>query len=242
MSVTINPCGTTNNCNFKGKWDRTEQGTPYYKTNSGTTAGAVMAVPAGLIWLKDLNKPTTEEEVKKNINNFKESFWKGFNKGNKTPDPDSKAFADGFIRGVDRNLEPENLKKTVERNKKIKSRAIPAAIVAAGLTLGCGMLVDKLRNDKAKDAANTVKQIGTKNAIMSNDGLTLSNRGRVYYESNQGSKYGALLGAGCGVADAALHSAKPKGYISNALVFAIGGWIMGAIADHYTNKDAKRHA
>ena len=239
MSATINPCGTTNNCNFKGKWDKTEQGTPYYKTSSGTTAGAVMAVPAGLIWLNQLSKPTTEEEAGKNLNKFKENFLKGFNKSSKG---ENKEFADAFLKGIDDSLKTDKMKKTLERNKKMKSRAIPAAIAAAGLTLGCGMLVDKLRNDKAKDAANTVKQVGTKNAIMSNDGLTLSNRGRAYYESNQGSKYGALLGAGCGVADAALHSAKPKGYIGNALVFALGGWIMGAIADHYTNKDAKRHA
>lgn len=240
MSVSVNHVVSTNQCSFKGKWDKTEQGTPYYKTNSGTVAGAVMAVPAGLSLLNNLTLPTTEEEAAKNINKFKEGFFKGFNK--KKASPEAKEFADAFMQGLDDSIKSDEMKKNLERNKKLKSRAIPAAIVAAGLTLGCGMLVDKLRNDKAKDAANTIKQVGTKNAVMSNDSITLSNKGRAYYESNQGSKWGALLGAGCGVADAALRGSKPKGYIGNALVFALGGWIMGKIADHYTNKDARKHA
>lgn len=236
MSVTINPCETTNNCNFKGKMDRTEQGVPYYKTNSGTVAGTVMAVPAGFFWLSKLNLPTTEEEAAKNINKFKEGFWKGFNKNAK---PKDEEYADAFVKGLDDSLKSDNMKKKLERNKKLKARAIPAAIAAAGLTLGCGMLVDKFRNDKAKEVANTAQNIGTKKTLMSNNDVALSNKGRAYYESNQGSKYGALLGAGCGITHAAL---KGKGYIGNALIFALGGWIMGMIADRNTNNDARKHA
>lgn len=229
MSVTVNSCGTTNNCNFKGKWDRTEQGNPYYKTSSGTTAGAVWAVPAGLFWLNKMKyKEPSAEKVKATNEAIKQSGMNDFVKQ---------------ITGG-KNFE-ETLKMGNENALRMKKYAIPFALTAAGLTLGCGMLVDKLRNDKAKEAANTVQQVGTKNAIMSNDDITLSNKGRAYYESNRGSKYGAFLGAGCGIVDAAMgegKNLKASGLILNVLICTLGGWIMGKIADHYTNKDARKHA
>ena len=102
------------------------------------------------------------------------------------------------------------------------------------------MLIDHLRNKKAKEKADFVKQVGVKKAVIENDDIALSNKGRAYYESNVGTKYGALLGAVCGL----LHTAmlRKKEYITNAITFAIGGFIMGKIADSNTNKDARKHA
>ena len=125
----------------------------------------------------------------------------------------------------------------------LKKYAIPFAIIAAGATAGCGILVDHFRNKKAKEAADTVKQVGVKNAVMQNDKIQLSNKGRAYYESNQGVKYGALLGAACGVVHSAMNGSKKTGaYITNVIMFGLGGLIMGKIADSTANNDARKHA
>lgn len=219
---------------FKGKYTRTEQGNPYYKTNSGTVAGAIVAVPAGLGWLMKRSLLTTEEEYAKYTNVVKDFFMKGF-KGE-----EAKAFSEGFDSGVKESM--SKAKERLELNKKLKSRAIPGAIIAAICSLGCGMLIDKLRNNKAKEAADTVGRVGLNNAIMHNDNISISKRGRAYYDSSEGLKWGALLGAGCGVASAALNGRKPVQYLTNALKFAVGGLIMGAITDACTNKSARKHS
>ena len=191
MSIMINPCGTTNNCNFRGSFKKTEQGNPYYKTNSGTTAGAILAIPAGLTWLNKISykEPSAEEtEAAKNV--IKESGM------------------DDFFKKITGG---KNFEETL----------------------------------KAKETADIVKQVGVKNAVMNNDRIALSNKGRAYYESNQGSKYGAFLGAGCGIIGALMEQGKNikiSGAIGSALTFALGGWIMGKIADSNSNKDARRHA
>ena len=153
---------------------------------------------------------------------------------------------DDFFKKITggKNFE-ETLKMGNENALRMKKYAVPFAVLAAGLTVGCGMLVDKFRNDKAKETADIVKQVGVKNAVMNNDRIALSNKGRAYYESNQGSKYGAFLGAGCGIIGALMEQGKNikiSGAIGSALTFALGGWIMGKIADSNSNKDARRHA
>ena len=241
MSVSINSVQPatieTTKPTFKGKWSKTDQGNPYYKTNSGTVAGGVMAIPAAFVWLPNTKLPTSEEAVKKiaeeqikrssNINpkeGLTQAFRSGMNKG--------------FTEEAQKDL--RNLKEAVARNKRQKALAVPFLIIATGISIGCGMLIDHLRNKKAKEKADFVKQVGVKKAVIENDDIALSNKGRAYYESNVGTKYGALLGAVCGL----LHTAmlRKKEYITNAITFAIGGWIMGKIADSNTNKDARKHA
>ena len=238
MSVSLN-CNQGNvvKPNFKGSYQRTENGTPYYKTNSGTIAGGVMAGVAGLRWLNFRSLPTTKEDAEKKAKGIIDKF---------TPKnisaEDKKAIDDGIKDGL------KDIEKKIEHNKVIRKRAIPGAIAAAGLTLGCGVLVDYLRNKKAQESAEFVKQVGTKKAIMEGDNLALSNKGRAYYESNQGKKWGFGLGAACGIAEYAMVASKhnpQKGImalLSNVIVFGIGGLFMGGIADHNTNSDARKHA
>ena len=61
--------------------------------------------------------------------------------------------------------------------------------------------------------------------------------------SNDDKKYGALLGAGCGLIESIMTAGKfkPIGLL-NMIPMAIGGLIMGAITDHYTNSSAKKNA
>lgn len=239
MSISINnnqPAEIiTKQPSFRGKWDKTEQGNPYYKTNSGAITGGIMAIPAAILQLQKLSLPTTEEEALKNVDKFKNAFLKGLDKDS------AQFFNESFNEGL--KAEKDNILKQIEKNKKLKSLAIPFAIVAAGLTAGCGFLVDHLRNKKAKEAADTVRQVGVKNAVMQNAKIQLSNKGRAYYESNEGSKYGALLGAGCGIVHSLSNGKNKVGaLVANALTFALGGWIMGKIADSNANKDARRHS
>ena len=55
MSLSVNNGPYTQQPAFRGKFERTEQGNPYYKTNAGTVAGGVMAGVATWSWLKRLN-------------------------------------------------------------------------------------------------------------------------------------------------------------------------------------------
>ena len=216
MGVSLN-CNQGNvvKPNFKGSYQRTENGTPYYKTNSGTVAGAVMAVPAGLAWIGNLTLPTAEGNSANEI----------------------KTVFDKFL--------PKN---PLEFNRVLKKRAIPCAIIAAGVTLGCGMLVDALRNKRARESAEFVKQVGTKKAVTESETVSLSNKGRPYYDSKIGKEYGFALGAGCGFINYAMNYSKhnpQKGMaalLGNVISFGLGGLLMGAIADHNTNSDARKHA
>lgn len=223
--------------NFKGSYQRTENGTPYYKTNSGTVAGAVMAVPAGLAWAKSLNLPTTKEELEKKSKKIVNMF---------TPKNVSTEYKKAIDDGIKESL--KDAEKQLEHNKVLKKRAIPCAIIAAGVSLGCGMLVDALRNKRARESAEFVKQVGAKKAVMESDTISLSNKGRPYYDSKIGKEYGFALGAGCGFINYAMNYSKhnpQKGMaalLGSVISYGLGGLLMGAIADNNTNSDARKHA
>ena len=225
MSLSVNNGPYTQQPAFRGKFERTEQGNSYYKTNAGTVAGGVMAGVAILPWLSKLGfkeAPALDDEAKSIM---KEAGM----------DDMFKKFG---LKDID-----EAFKEANKNGMRLKKYAIPFALVAAACTLGCGMLVDNIRNKKAKETADYTAQVGVKNAIMNGDSVALSNKGRTYYDSNAGKKYGALLGAGCGLIESIMTAGKfkPIGLL-NMIPMAIGGLIMGAITDHYTNSSAKKNA
>ncbi len=232
MNLAVNPIvNQSNQATFKGKWDKTDNGTPYYKSNSATIAGGVMAVPAALTWLANINKKDLAQD--KNIEEV-------------TKNPEMKKQADSFLKmfGIENSFE-EVLKEENKRNQRLKKYAIPFAIIASGLTLGCGILVDHLRNKKAQETAEQVRQKGIKKTLIEQDRVAISNKGRAYYESNQGRKWGALLGAGCGIVATLMQNGKNSKLahiLTGAVSYAFGGWLMGTIADHNTNKNARIHS
>lgn len=237
MSLSINniqpAAGETTKPAFKGKWSKTEEGNPYYKTNTGAVAGGIMAIPAAYSWLKYSWKNIDEAKINKELTESKKIM--------KETGMD-KQFDDMFKNLGYKNTE-EAMKAGIDNMKRLKKYAIPFAIIAACATAGCGILVDHFRNKKAKEAADTVKQVGVKNAVMQNDKIQLSNKGRAYYESNQGVKYGALLGAGCGLIESVMSAGKLKAAaLINMALMAVGGLIMGKIADSTANNDARKHA
>ena len=189
---------------FRGKWDRTDKGTPYYKTNVGLKAGAVMAVPAALFW-------ATQKSAEKQMDMLKN------------------------LNVPDELL--TNIKVGAERVYKYKYLF---AAIAAVSSVGCGILIDYLRNKKAQETADAVKANGAKAVLMSDESVELSRKRRAYYKSGEGFKLGGALGAVCGLMHGAMASKTFS--IGSAIILGLGGLAMGSIVDHYTNKDAHKHA
>lgn len=202
MSVSLN-CNQGNvvKPNFKGSYQKTENGTPYYKTNSGVIAGSVLGGIEGLGALSNFMRKRTFE---------------GLN-----------AFA--------------------------------TAIAA----VGCGAIIDNIRNKNAAKAADEIRQVGLRKAIEADDHVDISRSGRGYYESNDGAKHGwklgALVGLVLGTASTFTDSFKKSieksgvskevktvstigGVLGCSFISALGGFIMGKIADHNANSDARKHA
>ena len=133
-----------------------------------------------------------------------------------------------------------------EQNVRTKKYLIPFMAIAAGCSIGCGMLVDYLRNKKAAEAADNLANDPEK-AMYQTEGLEYSDMGLPYYKSKVGTKIGAGLGALCGLAHTAMLTTKNSpnkvmSFISNAVIFAVGGFVMGAITDKVTNNKAKTAA
>ena len=90
----------------------------------------------------------------------------------------------------------EALKKV---NQYFAKNAIPFGIIAAGLSIGCGVLIDKMRNNRSKEIANQIAEQGAETTFKINSDTAVNNAGFVYHNSNIGKKWGALLGAACGI-------------------------------------------
>ena len=208
---------------FKGNYKRTEQGNPYYHTNSAMKIGGTLAGLCALGTAIDLAG-----------NNF---FQKAL-----------------------KNL-PEADKDLIKINNK--TAILANGLAALAIHLGCAAFIDHKRNEKAKETADFVKKVGTKNAVMNSDEDALSNKGRAYYDSNTGAKYGVWCGTGTGLVTGILGYAKELkkldsktpdviktatktgGAIGIAMgigISALGGWLLGKWADSIANNDARKHA
>ena len=208
---------------FKGNYKRTEQGNPYYHTNSAMKIGGTLAGLCALGTAIDLAG-----------NNF---FQKAL-----------------------KNL-PEADKDLIKINNK--TAILANGLAALAIHLGCAAFIDHKRNEKAKETADFVKKVGTKNAIMNSDEVALSNKGRACYDSNTGAKYGVWCGTGTGLVTGILGYAKELkkldsktpdviktatktgGAIGIAMgigISALGGWLLGKWADSIANNDARKHA
>lgn len=208
---------------FKGNYKRTEQGNPYYHTNSAMKIGGTLAGLCALGTAIDLAG-----------NNF---FQKAL-----------------------KNL-PEADKDLIKINNK--TAILANGLAALAIHLGCAAFIDHKRNEKAKETADFVKKVGTKNAVMNSDEVALSNKGRAYYDSNTGAKYGVWCGTGAGLVtgilvyakelkkldsktpDVIKTATKTGGAIGIAMgigISALGGWLLGKWADSIANNDARKHA
>ena len=199
MSLSVN-CSQSNvvKPNFRGSYQRTENGTPYYKTNSGVGAGSILGGFQGIGVINHFIKKRTSE---------------------------------GFV-----------------------------SLATALASVGCGAIIDNIRNKNAAKAADEIRRNGLRNAMQINEHIDIGRQGTGYYESNDGAKHGWKLGAAVGlVLGAATTFTKsfqqearlPKnakagtiifGILGSGAITALGGFIMGKITDHNTNNDARKHA
>lgn len=131
-------------------------------------------------------------------------------------------------------------------NKAVKKSMIPLALTAFAVSTACGAIVDAIRNKKAQETADKIATTNPKNLFMQVDNLEISRYGTPYYKSNDGKKWGALLGLGYGLITYLVGSKasglKSISVIPTMLVGALDGLIMGAITDRMTNKAAEKNA
>lgn len=199
MSLSVN-CSQSNvvKPNFRGSYERTENGTPYYKTNSGIVAGSILG---GFQCIGVINL-----------------FMK-------------KRTSYGLI-----------------------------SLATALASVGCGAIIDNIRNKNAAKAADEIRRNGLRNAMQINEHIDIGRHGTGYYESKDGAKHGWKLGAAVslilGTAATFTKSFQqearlPKnakagtiifGILGSAAINALGGFIMGKITDHNANNDARKHA
>lgn len=136
--------------------------------------------------------------------------------------------------------------------------ALFALTLNYAITMGCGALVDKLNNDKRAKFAEELAEKGKDATYEENDYADKTKAGNVYCKSNAGKKWGALLGMGgillpelIFMPIMPLNNFKFKGtsktiktivLAQSAVLGAIGGFSLGAIADSFSNKTAAKNA
>ena len=196
---------------FTSRTRTTKDGNPYYHSNIGLKVGAVTGTIGAINWLSYL-KPK----------NMEPAF----------------DFIKKFVKGDDAEKLISEIKA---QSTRLKKYAIPFALIAGACSIGCGILVDHLRNKNAQKSADIIAEVGDANAPFVDDSIDYTKYGTAYHKSKQGSKLGALLGLGCGVAHTAMVTKKPL-QVATLLEFALAGWLTGLITDKITNKKAAEQA
>lgn len=146
-------------------------------------------------------------------------------------------------------------KMPTNANSKV---ALLALTLNYAIVMGCGALVDKLNNDKRAKFAEELAEKGKDATYEENDYADKTKAGNVYCKSNAGKKWGALLGMGgillpelIFMPIMSLNNFKIKGMsktiktivlAQSAVLGAIGGFSLGAIADSFSNKTAAKNA
>lgn len=122
------------------------------------------------------------------------------------------------------------------------------------IALGCGALVDKLNNGNRAKFADELATKGEKATLEENDKAKKTKAGNVYCKSDEGKKWGSLLGVAGVVVPSLfiLAFARAKGakvtkvdgeiLIDKLVNYSLGGLALGAIADNYSNKTAAKNA
>ncbi len=159
----------------------------------------------------------------------------------------------------------EHAKAATKSINTFKKYLLPITAFAIVTHLSCGAIVDHIRNKKAADVADQLVDEGPVKAMETNDRIKLTNSYTPYYKSNDGKKYGSLLGLGVAAllapfsfkltkslmkhSLAELEPAIEKYYkktmvttlgITLATIGTLGGLIMGSITDTLSNKSAKK--
>ena len=129
--------------------------------------------------------------------------------------------------------------------------------IIGGLTLAgsmaSGAAVDAITNKKRKEFVFINRGKTQKEVLLGNERAEVSRTGEIYYNTNAGKKFGTMLGAMIfPVIHLVRRQIQPKDiqklssplqeYTKGMFRGAIGGFLMGAIADSCANKSAAKHA
>ena len=231
------------NAQFQGQQMTTNTYVPYYHSNTGVKAAALLSIPAALDFLPDL-RLRNNNYFENNINTYKQDseMWK--------KDIDKLVREAKFSENINNQLKKykaaipdiEAYRKTCMRRMKI---AIPATLLAMGCTIGSGMLIDGVRNSKAKETAEQYAFSAYPGAASNIRNACIAESGIPYYKSNTGKIFGIGLGAVCGVISAFLNGGMSKtstNVILRTIAFALGGLASGAIYDNVVNRRARKAA
>lgn len=199
-----------------------ENGLPYYKTNKGTIIGAILAVPAVAIDAKPLF--LKEGDTTRNAKKFYEKY--GLKMSERTVNTLKEA------------------EKYLERRKKL---AIPFSLITAAVTLGSGILYDKVRNSKAKSAANDIFIGNYKNIYNHRGEVDTTAHGVPVYKSRNAVAFGALTGAICGLVRGVMTCITTKKFhaphiITPVVLLTQVGMIVSTIAQGASNRAAEKSA
>ena len=140
-----------------------------------------------------------------------------------------------FLR--ESGIKEKDILTIIKQSEFLKKRALPCGIIATAASIGCGLIVDMLRNKKAQKIAEQSAIQGAQQTCMTNPDARMTPYGTAYHHSKEGKKTGALLGVICGSAHAIMLGTPVN--VPVVLAFTLGGFLAGAITDKISNKKAQ---
>jgi len=148
---------------------------------------------------------------------------------------------ESLIKDTPKELKKEDITAFKETIKKLRGyeKTWPVfALIAAASSIACGFIVDNIRNKKAAELADKVATQGEEKVLKNEQNLAYSNRNNVVYHSKDGKQKGAFLGLTCGLG----HNLMCNNIFNwrTYALFALGGYICGAISDSIANKAARK--
>ena len=116
--------------------------------------------------------------------------------------------------------------------------------ISIATLIGCGLVTDKIINDKNSQFIQKTKDMTPTQATASEKRAELTRKGNPYYKSGTGKLIGIIGGTVITPILGLLHSKGKINYLRliEMAAGAIGGLSLGAISDHYANKNARNYA
>ncbi len=140
------------------------------------------------------------------------------------------------------------VKASIDYMERVKKTSKITAPITLAFSIGAGALVDHIANKKHANIAELKKDNENKDILMAEPRANTTRNENIYYKSNNGKKYGPLLGAVIFPLEYLIGSkllklkATPKNNIGLAISGAIGGLVIGAITDKCSNSAARKAA
>ena len=223
------------------------QGQPYpesavsHKSNAGVLGGLVLSVPAAIDFLPDL-RLRNKDIFEKSMREYSKDIIKEHSDL-------SLLLQDGELPQGYRNIlkhlkdsipDTESYRALCQKRTKI---AIPAALTAILCTIGCGAIIDAVRNNKNKKITQEISSAKSPAEILGNPDVAINDEGVPYHKSNTGKRLAPIMGAICGAVSAYLNDGlvkKPMHIGCRAAAFALGGLVAGTIYDGVVDKKEKK--